>query len=354
MPSVANAIVIRASVVPLAARSSQYGVAAVVGLSDADAKNTPREYTQLSTLLTDHGADTPVGTAAKAAFENGIGSLYVVSISAVAADQPTADEVAAALATLLPHVTTHDVAGVCLAGIYSDQPALLKKLAAFAEANKIIFTTTHPAGAEVADIVSAVKQIDSEYGMFVAHADPEFTGDLAAATLGHIMTLHPAYRIGWTAVDVAVTKYFPAADVETLETARVNAVLLLKNDGRNYLSNQLTLTQQSEKSQYLDILRKTQWIVSNLQDDLTTYMLNTPYIRYDDVGFAYIEGRIMATLERLKGDNQVLSSYEIAMPRLADIPAASQRERILTGIQILVKAPGDIQGMVIPLIVEAF
>ena len=62
----------------------------------------------------------------------------------------------------------------------------------------------------------------------------------------------------------------------------------------------------------------------------------------------------MATLERLKGDNQVLSSYEIVMPKLADIPAASQRERILTGIQILVKAPGDIQGMVIPLTVEAF
>ncbi len=353
MPSVANAIVIRASVVPLAARSSQYGVAAVVGLSDADAKNIPREYTQLSTLLTDHGADTPVGTAANAAFENGVGSLYAVSISA-AATQPTADEVAAALATLLPHVTTHDIAGVCLAGIYSDQPALLKKLAAFAEANQIIFTATHPAGTAVADMVSAAQQIDSEYGMFVAHADPDFTGDLAAATLGHIMTLHPAYRIGWTAVNAAVTKYFPAADVGTLETARVNALLLLRNDGRIYLSNQLTLTQQPEKSQYLDILRKTQWIVSNLQDDLTTYMLNTPYIRYDDVGFAYIEGRIMATLERLKGDNQVLSSYEIAMPKLADIPAASQRERILTGIQILVKAPGDVQGMVIPLTVEAF
>ena len=115
MPSVANAIVIRASVVPLAARRNQYGVAAVVGLSDADGKNTPHEYTQLSTLLTDHGADTPVGVAATAAFENGVGSLYVVSISATA-DQPTADEVAAALETLLPHVTTHDVAGVCLAG----------------------------------------------------------------------------------------------------------------------------------------------------------------------------------------------------------------------------------------------
>ena len=353
MPSVANAIVIRASVVPLAARSSQYGVAAVVGLSDADGKNTPREYTQLSTLLTDHGADTPVGVAATAAFENGVGSLYVVSISATA-DQPTADEVAAALDTLLPHVTTHDVAGVCLAGIYSDQPELLKKLAAFAETNQGIFTVTHPAGTEAADIVSAAKQIDRGHGMFVAHADLDFTGGIAAATLGQIMTLHPAYRIGWTAVDAAVTKYFSAADVETLETGRVNAVLLLRNDGRIYLSNQLTLTQQPEKSQYLDTLRKTQWIVSNLQDDLATFMLNTPYIRYDDVGFAYIEGQIMATLERLKGDNQVLSSYEIAMPKLADIPAASQRERVLTGIQILVKAPGDVQGMVIPLTVEAF
>lgn len=353
MPSVANAIVIRASVIPLAARSSQYGVAAVVGISDATVKNTPREYTQLSVLLTEHGTDSPVGTAAKAAFENGVGSLYAVSISA-AATQPTADEVAAALATLLPHVTTHDIAGVCLAGIYSDQPQLLKKLVVFAEANQIIFTATHPAEATVAEITAAAEQLDSEYGMFVAHADPDFTGDLAAATLGHIMTLHPAYRIGWTAVNAAVTKYFPAADVGTLETARVNALLLLRNDGRNYLSNQLTLTQQPEKSQYLDILRKTQWIVSSLQEDLATYMINSPYIRYDDVGFAYIEGRIMATLERLKGDNQVLSSYEIAMPRLTDIPAASQRARVLTGIQIRVTSPGDVQGMVIPLTVEAF
>ena len=350
MPSIPNAITVDASVVPATSRQTQWGVPAVVGESTYAPKNTPKLYTNIDEVKTDHGASTAVTTAARAIFAQGARKLYAVAAQVALAGSPTATEIETALATLTNYATNRLVHGVCLAGIYSDDADLTAKLKAFADAKNLIFTVTNPAGASVATITGATAALSSPNGFFLAHADAAYTGDIAAAALGKLMVLKPWVSPYWKGIDCDVDAYFDPDDEPVLEAAEVNYVADL-GDGVNRISSAL-LTQSDNTPRFIDITRTKYYLVATLQNAIAAYRMATEKIPYTPAGLKFIEGEILETMERVVTAG-ALSSYQVTMPDFDQIPDSDLQARRLSGIYIWARMAGEIHEFALNLTLEA-
>ncbi|PKG32191.1 hypothetical protein, partial [Methanoregula sp.] len=208
MGNIPDAIKINASVVPATRFVTQWGTPAIVGESTYATKDTPKLYTSIDAVKTDHGTSSKITVAATAIFAQGVRRLYAVAINAATPGTPTATEVETALATLDTYATSRLINGVCLAGIESDESALTAKLKTFADTNNVIFTVTNPNGATVANITSATPALSSANGFFLAHADSDQAGDVAAVALGLLMALKPWVSPFWKEVVTDVDAFF--------------------------------------------------------------------------------------------------------------------------------------------------
>ena len=350
MPSIPNAITVTVNVVPATSHLTQWGVPAIVGESTYATKNTPKLYASLTEVKTDHGDTSAVTIAATAIFAQGVRRLYAVAATVSEAGSPTAAEIETALATLTNYAKNRLVHGVCLAGIYSDDADLTAKLKAFADAKSLIFTVTNPAGASAATIAGATEALSSPTGFYLAHADAEYTGDIAAAALGVIMALKPWVSPFWKAIDCDVAAYFDPDDEPTLEAAEVNYVTDL-GDGVNRISNAL-LTQTDGNPKYLDITRTKYYLVAAIQDAIASYRMATEKIPFTPAGLKFIEGEIIETMERVKAAG-ALSSYRVTMPDFDQIPTEDLDDRRLSGILIWARMAGEIHEFALNLTLEA-
>lgn len=350
MPSIPNAITVDASVVPATSHLTQWGVPAVVGESTYATKNTPKLYTNIDEVKADHGANSPVTVAAQGIFAQGVRKLYAVSPTVATAGFPTPTEIETALAALTNHATNRLVHGICLAGIYSDEPTLTAKLKAFADAKSLIFTVTDPAGAQVSTITGATAALSSPNGFYLAHADAEYTGDLAAEGLGTILALKPWVSPFWKEINCGVSKYFDPGDEPILEAAKVNYVTDL-GDGVNRISSAL-LTQKDGNPQFLDITRTKYYLVAALQDAIARYRMQAEKIPYTPAGLKFIEGEVLETMERAKSAG-ALSSYQVTMPDYDLIPDEDLQARRLSGIYIWARMAGEIHEFALNLTLEA-
>lgn len=350
MPSIPNAITINASVVPATALQTQWGIPAVVGESTYATKNTPKLYTTLAAVQTDHGASSDIAVAAEAIFAQGARKLYAVSATVASAGSPTPTEIETALATLTNHATNRLIHGVCLAGIYSDQDTLTAKLKAFADANNLIFAVTNAAGATVSEIAAGTAALSSANGFFLAHNDADFTGDLSAAALGMLMVLKPWVTPYWKILECDVAEYFDPADELTLEAAEVNYVADL-GDGLNRVSNAL-LTKSDNDPKFVDITRTKYYLMDSLQSAIATYRMNTEKIPYTAAGIKFIEGEIQGAMETAKSAGAI-SEYAITMPDYDSIPDTDKEERRLSGVTVQATLSGDIHQFTLNLTLEA-
>ncbi len=350
MPSIPNAITVTVNVVPATSHLTQWGVPAIVGESTYATKNTPKLYASLAEVQTDHGSASAVTAAAQAVFAQGVRRLYAVAATVAEAGSPTAGEIETALATLTNYAKNRLIHGVCLAGIFSDDAALTAKLKAFADARNLIFTVTNPAAASAATIADTTAALSSPNGFFLAHADAEYTGDVAAAALGVIMALKPWVSPYWKPIDCDVAAYFEPDDEPTLEAAGANYVTDL-GDGVNRISNAL-LTQADGDPKFLDITRTKYYLVAAIQDAIASYRMATEKIPYTPAGLKFIEGEILEVMERVKTAG-ALSSYRVTMPDFDQILDDDMQARRLSGINIWARLAGEIHEFAINLTLEA-
>ena len=340
MPELGDAIKITVTDATAAMPSREWGTPAIVGESAYTTKETPKLYYSLADVKADHGgaagASTDITVAAADLFAQGVRKMYVVAIDATEAGAPVADEVAAALNTLTPYASEKLIHGVCLAMI--TETTLLAALKTFADANNVVFAVTNAPGDTVTAISNAASSLASGNGIYLAHADSTFTGDVAAAALGTLMTLRPWNTTFWRYINVAVTKYFAPGDVPTLETAKVN-VITNRVDGVNRISNALTL---SGSPKFIDIVRTKYYAVTAIQDSVASLRLRMTKLPYTPAGLDYVRGAIAQALEGMVRSG-ALHSYAISLPPFEEIADADKANRVLKNVNIMAVLAGDIQ-----------
>lgn len=350
MGNIPDAIVINASVVPATSFVTQWGVPAIVGESTYATKDTPKLYTSIDAVKTDHGTSSKITVAATAIFAQGVRKLYAVVINASTPGTPTATEVETALAALNTYATGRLINGVCLAGIESDHDTLTAKLLAFADTNNVIFTVTNPNGATVANITSATAALSSPNGYFLAHADANQTGDVAAAALGLLMALKPWVSPYWKEIVTDVDAFFLPSEGPTLETAEANYITDL-GDGITRVSQGLT-TKSNNLPKFIDITRTKYYTIQVLQNAIATYRIATEKIPYTAAGLKFIEGESRGAMETIKAKGAI-SDYSITMPAIDDIASEDLQNRKLSGVYVWAKLAGDVQEFELDLILEA-
>ena len=351
MGNIQDAIVINASVVPATRFVTQWGVPAIVGESTYATKNTPKLYASVDAVKTDHGESTAISVAAAAVFAQGVRRLYAVAMTTVVPGTPTASEVETSLATLTAYATSRLINGVCLAGIGSDHATLTAKLKAFADTNSLIFTVTNPNSATVANITGATGDLSSANGFYLAHADTDQTGDVAAVALGVLMALKPWVSPYWKEIVTDVNAFFLPSDGPTLEAAMANYVIDL-GDGVTRVSQGLT-TKSNSIPKFIDITRTKYYIISVLQNAIATYRAATEKIPFTAAGLKFIEGEIKGAMETVKNQGAISSNYTITMPAFEDLDPDDVEDRRLSGIRVWARLAGDIQEFELDLVLEA-
>lgn len=353
MPDINQAITVNVTVVQPTSSMTGWGAGALVGISEYATKNTAKRYTSLSTLIADHGDDSPVGRAAASAFAQGIASIWAVSMRA-AGSTPTATEASNALNALL-EVSIEPISAACLAGIYSDNAALTAALKQWADDNDKIFVVTNPKGATVSAITTAAAALASHRGMFVAHntaASADFNDDIAAAALAALLIAKPGDTLMWAAISTASsTGQYLKADQFTLEANSVNFIIDLQNNGQQRLSNDLTLATAPADPKFIDITISRKYITDAIQNAIAEYRITSRKIPFTDAGIEYVRSIIIAALEALAA-NGVLAEYSVTMPALADISAEDKTARKLSGILIHCVLAGNIHEFAINLTLE--
>lgn len=350
MGSISDAIKVNVSVIPATALLTQYGVPAIVGESTCSTKNTPKKYTAIEAVGTDHGTSSKLYIAASSAFDQGARTVYLVSMTVATAGSPTATEVETALGTLASYASNNQITGVCLAGIGCDQSTLTAKLKTFAENHDQIFTVTNPNGESVSEITSVVPALSSANGYFLAHADADQTGDIAAAALGMLSVLKPWVTPFWKVIDTDVNAYFTPSEGAALEAVKANYIIDL-GDGTNRMSQAYTtLTNGTPK--FIDITRFRYYVALTIQNAIAQYRMATEKIPYNETGLKYIRGEIKGVLETLVSVGAI-SEYTVTMPDISSIEAADIENRRLTGTKVGFKYSGDMQYYVVDLIMEA-
>jgi hypothetical protein len=350
MGSISDAIKINASVVPAIRFVTQWGIPAIVGESTYLTKNTPKAYTTIDAVKTDHGSSSAISVAAAAIFDQGVRKLYAVAMTVASAGNPTATETETALATLTTYASGRLINGVCLAGIGSDKDTLTAKLKTFADTNNVIFTVTNPDGATVANITAKTGALSSANGFFLAHNDADQTGDVAAAALGLLMALKPWVTPYWKEIVCDVNAFFLPSQGPTLEAALANYVTDL-GDGVTRISQGLT-TKSDSNPKFIDITRTKYYLSLVIQNAIATYRIATEKIPFTAAGLKFIEGEIKGALEGAKSDGAI-SDYTVTMPTLAEIDDADLEDRKLSGVKIWARLAGDIQEFDLDLILEA-
>ncbi|RLI77288.1 hypothetical protein DRP05_10555 [Archaeoglobales archaeon] len=344
MPDVGDAIVINTVLETAAMPAREWGVPAVVGESNYASKNTPKLYYSLADVKADHGDASDVAKAAQAIFAQGVRKLYAVSMEVATPGSPTATEVETALNTLAPYAENKQIHGVCLAMV--TDTTLLAKLKEFADANNVVFTATNANGATVSEITTAVSNLASPNGFFLAHNDSDIDEDVAAAALGVIMTLKPWNTTFWRSINVGVNEYFAPGDVPTLENGKANVILNLANANR--ISNALTT---GGDPKFIDITRTKYYTVTAIQDSLASLRLRMAKIPYTKAGLEYVRAAIASALEGMVRDG-ALSGYTIVMPDYDSIPEEDKANRVLKNVYVTATLAGDIHTFELNLTIQ--
>ena len=350
MGSIKDAITINASVVPATQFVTQWGVPAIVGESTYATKDTPKLYTSVDAVKADHGASTAISVAATAIFAQGTRKLYAVAVTAAIPGSPTATEIETSLATLTAHATNGLINGVCLAGIESDATTLTAKLKAFADTNNLIFTVTNPNSATVSDITGATAALSSANGFFLAHADTNQAGDVAAVALGKLMALKPWVSPYWKQVVTDVDKFFAPADGPTIEAAEANYIIDI-GDGLTRISQGICL-KSDNNPKFIDITRTKYYIESVLQNAIASYRASTEKIPFTAAGLKFIEGELRGAMESVKSQGAI-DNFTVTMPVYATLDPDDVSARKLTGIHVWARLAGDIQEFELDLTLEA-
>ncbi len=334
MPDIRDAIKIT-STVSASASTKQYGVPAIVGESLATDKNTPKKFTSLELLKTEHGENSDICKGASVMFSQGLKTVYTVSIDAATSGTPTATEVETALNTLLTYASAGEIDAAVLAGI--TDTTLLAKLKSFADTARVIFVATHTDDETVSNIIAAAASLESVNGLFIAFKSVE-SDDVACAVLGSIMVRKPYYTLTWLQVATDVNDYFSPADLASLEDGRVNAIISYA--GENRLSNGLSL---KSSIPFLDTTRTQYYIESLIAAAVAEGRINASQVPYSKKGFEVIRSWIVSPLESLVRDNSI-QSYAVTMPDLENMSDEDRAARKITGIIIEVQTIGDVQA----------
>lgn len=337
MPTIGQAITLQTTV-PSAATVSAWGTPVVVGESIAAAKNTPKAFTALGAIATEHGDTSDVYEACRAIFDQGIRQVYTVSMAVDTPGVPSAAEVAAALASLNQHATSKLIQGVVLAGITAEKDEQAAALQTFAEAYDLIFVTTNKAGETVPNIVSQATALASGNGVYLAHAAPATTQDIAAAALGAILAQKPWVSMQWKPIACDVKAVFTPTELATLESGNVNAIMEM--GGKTVFSYNLTTSGTAPR--WIDITRTKQYLARVIPENVAGLRQKAEKIPYTDLGLEMVKAAIAAPLENLVRQN-ALAAYQIEIPALADIPPADKEARILQGVEIQATLAGDLQ-----------
>lgn len=341
MPNIKDAIKITSSVSPTAS-VTQWGVPVIVGESSATAKETPKKFTSLELLKTEHGESSDIYLGAYAMYTQGVRTFYTLAIDAATPGSPTADEVEDALDTLSAYASAGEIDGAVLAGITSS--ALLAKLKTFADAARLIFVVTHDPEDTVSEIVATAATLESVNGFFVACKSA--SGDVACAVLGAIMVRRPYYTLTWMTAIVNADDYYSPADVATLEDGRVNAII--DYGGEDKLSNGLSL---KSTVPFLDTTRTEYYVEGLITSAVAAGRMATAQVPYNQKGFEVVRGWITTPLESLLRDNAI-QGYSVAMPNIGDISDEDRAVRKITGVTIEVQTVSDIQAFDLSLNIE--
>lgn len=334
MPDVRNAITITTSVVASARPINQWGTPVVFGKSTYATKNTPKAYSLQTDVIADHGETSEISLATASIFKQGVTAVYVVAVTMVGSTA-TAGEMTTACATCNALIGAGSIHGAVFAAITSD--TILESLQTWIDAQKIIGVAMGDYTTSVSSQVSVALGLSSKNLVFVAYKGSEGVDDIAAATLGAIMVMKPWVTPAWKAVSCDVDEYFTPAEVASLETGRICAMINFNAQNRlstSYSTLSTTMHINSTRIQY--------YLEEQIKNNVALGVMSAEKVPFTEKGLEVVRGFIVAPLEAAVREG-ALASYTVVMPQMAAISAEDKTARLLKNVSIGAVSAGDIQ-----------
>jgi hypothetical protein len=161
-----------------------------------------------------------------------------------------------------------------------------------------------------------------------------------AAYFGKMLTKHPGS---------ATWKFKGLQGVSTYELTQGQVTNVETKNATWYMTTAdvpMTAEGKTAAGEYIDVIHGLDWLKSRIQNLVFTPMVQEDKIPYTDAGVQIIVSSLRAALEEGK-QYQILASYEIACPAVADLAANWKGERTLPDVDFTAVLAGAIHKTII-------
>ena len=317
-----------------------YGVVGIIGDSGTGTATVETAYTvyTLANAGILFGSSGALYNAAKAAFDQGVTS--VVMIEASGTTTTAYDNAYAKLAE-------EDVDICSLAGYIvdpdNDYDLVKNHASACGLYNWVTVLHSDLNDVDQADLITAVADFDSKRVAFLAAKNT--TDEVGAAMCARLGVIQPWNKMGWKEVAEIDSDRILNADVDTLETGKVNAVIQIA--GRDYASDGLTTLGGSYK--FIDITRTEDYIASEIKYALKNMQFGE--LPYTTAGLASVRNAIAAVLDRTITAGAI-TVYTVQVPTIDQISPADKQNRVLNDVLVSATLAGHIQTITLRLTLQ--
>ena len=169
-----------------------------------------------------------------------------------------------------------------------------------------------------------------------------YSGDQAigpdAAYLGRCLPLDPGSET-WKFKDLVGIAPDIISDTQ-LNNLKLNNV----NNYRSFAGFSMTSEGVVAGGEFIDVIRFIDWLQAQIEENIFALLISVPKVAFTDVGLASIENVLRAQLQRgvnvggLKND----PSYEVFVPKVADIPVLDRATRTVPGITFNAQLAGAV------------
>lgn len=226
----------------------------------------------------------------------------------------------------------------------------IKQCAAYIESQKKIFiASSADAGiltSSATDIASILKGLAYKRTALLYLADPS-TGPDAAWTGGQLPQVPGAST--WKFKTLAGISPSDLTNTQS-QNARGTSTVPGKNCNTYETVGGVGITREGFMvgGQFIDVTIGIDWLESTMQTNVFSSLVNLPKVPYTDQGASVIESAIRATLQT-GADNGLIdaSSITVSVPKVADVPANTRAQRILTPAKFSCRFTGAFHYIVI-------
>ncbi len=293
------------------------------------AKDTYKEYTELSGVAADYGEATNEYKAAQAIFSQEPRPETIAILNVTRAAEPIPADLTDALNTLV--TSDNDWYFLILTSRVS---ADIQAVGGWVDANGKLFGISMGSSDEsilVAAITTVAANLVSDRCFMLAHQDPTKFPD--SAWVGKMAPKEPGSATWKFKSLVGIPDGgYNTTDIAALHAGNVNTYvkkhgLLQTTDGKTTAGS------------YIDITRSKDWIKARMQEAVMAVLVNNEKVSYDNSGITLIVDAVKSVLKSavtqgiIARDDDGNGIFTITSPKRADIPVADRASRKLPDIK---------------------